>query len=146
MNSISSIEDWESLVSAIESCTLPKEGWTHQAHLVVGLWFVLNHNPAEALDLLRRKIRRYNEATGRSNSDSSGYHETLTRLYVVGIHEFVSKHSHKGLALLNVLLESPLSAKDWPFTYYSREVLMSVEARHQWVEPDLTPLASDCLK
>ena len=38
------------------------------------------------------------------------------------------------------LLASPLAAKDVLFVFYSRERLMSVEARAAWVEPDRAPV------
>jgi hypothetical protein len=43
-------------------------------------------------------------------------------------------------AALAVLMDSPMGGKDWLFTHWSRERLMSVEARRGWVEPDLMPL------
>ena len=62
--------------------TLPKNEWTHQAHLRVGLWHALQYPDAAALDLLRARISAYNEATGVANTAQSGYHETITRFYV----------------------------------------------------------------
>ena len=143
---IESEEQWQEFVLAFESGTLPKEAWTHQAHFIVGLWFVLKHSSNEALDLLRNKIRSYNEATGGHNSDTSGYHETLTRLYVVGISDFINQQSRTGVELLAALLAAPITKKSWPLQFYSRERLMSVEARRTWITPDLAPLANDCFE
>ena len=38
------------------------------------------------------------------------------------------------------LMASPLGDKDWLFTYWTRETLMSPAARRAWVAPDRTPL------
>jgi len=38
------------------------------------------------------------------------------------------------------LLASKLTDSRWPLRFYSQQRLFSVEARRQWVEPDLEPL------
>jgi len=137
-------EDIETFVRDFEACSLPKPRWTHEAHLLVGLWYLSKHTPAEALDIVRKRIRAYNVAVGTANTDNSGYHETLTRLYLNAIATHMARHSGESLPnLLALLLETPLARSDWPLEFYSRERLHSVLARRQWVEPDLvrdTPL------
>jgi hypothetical protein len=39
------------------------------------------------------------------------------------------------------LLASPLAGKDYLLRFYSKERLMSAEARSRWVEPDLGTLS-----
>jgi hypothetical protein len=129
----------EAFVREFESGTLPKARWSHHAHLVVGLWYLAEHTPEEALAVVRQRIRAYNEAQGTPNTDTSGYHETLTRLYMRGIAAHHAAHAGEPLpSSLALLLSSPLAAREWPLSLYSRERLFSVEARHGWVEPDLT--------
>jgi hypothetical protein len=128
----------ESFISEFEACKLPKARWTHEAHLLVGLWYLSHHSPAEALDIVRARIRAHNESVGTANTDTSGYHETLTRLYLDGIAAFRDKY--KGLPVTSVaklLMESPLANSAYPFVFYSKARLFSVKARHEWVEPDL---------
>ena len=131
-------EEIEALVRDFEACSLPKPQWTHQAHLLVGLWYLSKHTPEEALNIVGRCIRAYNDAVGTANTDNSGYHETLTRLYLNGIAAHMARHSGEPLPnLLALMLESPLARSDWPLEFYSRERLYSVLARRQWIEPDL---------
>jgi hypothetical protein len=128
----------EAFVLEFESGTLPKARWSHHAHLVVGLWYLAHHAPDEALALVRQRIRAYNESQGTANTDSSGYHETLTRLYMRGIADHQASHAGEPLtSSLAALLNSPVAEKAWPLSLYSRERLFSVEARRSWVEPDL---------
>jgi hypothetical protein len=47
---------------------------------------------------------------------------------------------HSLVALANGLLSSPLGNKECPLRYYSKERLMSAEARAGWIDPDLRPL------
>jgi hypothetical protein len=133
-----SADEIESFVRDFEACTLPKPRWTHHAHLLVGLWYLSKHAPAEALNIVRRRIRAYNVAVGTANTDTGGYHETLTRLYLEGIAAHLARHSTESMPeTLALLFRTPLARSDWPLGFYSRERLFSVRARHEWVEPDL---------
>jgi hypothetical protein len=76
------------------------------------------------------------------NSDTEGYHETITRVFLHGVRLFLAEANpsepvHK---LVNELLLSPMGRRDWPFRFYSRERLFSVEARRHFVTPDLAAL------
>jgi hypothetical protein len=133
----------EDLVASFCDLTLPKERWTHEAHLRVGLWHVLHHDPPEALALIRQRITAYNEATGVENSDDSGYHETITRFFLHEISRFLhTTYSGRPIDDLAAELIALLGNKETPLRYYSRDRLMSVAARRGWVEPDLQPLPS----
>ena len=133
-------QEIEAFVRDFEALRLPKPRWTHHAHLIVGLWYLTHHSPDDALSIVRQRIRTYNEAVGTANTDSSGYHETLTRLFLRGIAAHISTHSTASLpSSLVLLLQSPLAHKDWPLSFWSRERLFSVVAWHEWLEPDLTP-------
>lgn len=123
--------------------SLPCEEWTHEAHLRVGLWHVVRYGETEALDRLRRGIRSYNGVCGVENTDTSGYHETTTRFYVKLIGHFLAtRDTGEPIDSLSHDLISALGDKQLPFDYYSRERLMSVEARRAWLEPDLRPMPS----
>jgi hypothetical protein len=130
------------VVEGFRRRNLPQPSWTHQAHLTVGLWHVLNLPADRVLADLRRGIIAYNEAVGTVNDDAGGYHETITAFYVWAIQRFVAETDGATplLVLTNALLASPYAAKAFPFQYYSRARLLSVAARRAWLEPDLKPL------
>lgn len=136
----STAHDIEGFVREFEARTLPKADWTHHAHLVVGFWYLSKHGPDTALSLIRDHIRAYNEAVGTPNTDTRGYHETLTRLYLRGIQAHIAAHGgperRESMALL---LQSSMADKEWPLQFYSRERLFSVAARRTWIEPDRSP-------
>jgi hypothetical protein len=129
------------LVREFEACTLPRAEWTHRAHLTVGLWYLLRHDPLAATRLVRDGIKRYNEACGVETTPTGGYHETITLFYVWAIGRFLA-HADRDctLAALANLLVNECGARELPLAYYSRERLMSWEARTRWVEPDLKAL------
>ena len=124
------------------SCTLPREEWTHEAHLAATTYLVLNH-PEIDLDIeLPGIISRYNESVGGKNTDSEGYHDTITRAYLRGIRLFLEEAdvSRPIDELVNELLMSPMGRRDWPLRFWSKDRLMSVKARRGWIEPDLAAM------
>jgi len=121
--------------------TLPKAEWTHEAHLATCAWLVLERPDVTPETDLPDIIRSYNVAAGGENTDSAGYHETLTQLYIIGVRRFLSTCDAEGLlAKVNALLASELAPRDWPLRFYSRALLFSVPARRDWVDPDLAPI------
>jgi hypothetical protein len=98
--------------------------------------------PAEAaLATLRERIRRYNESLGNQNTDTDGYHETVTRFYVILIDRFVAAADlTRDLDALADDLIARLGFRGLPLDYYSADRLFSVEARCAWLPPDLAPL------
>jgi hypothetical protein len=136
--------DTDRIAHAFLDLTLPKAEWTHHAHLRVGLWHALRYPHDVMLDLLRERIRSYNEATGGVNSSSAGYHETITRFYVRLIHHFVATvDPQRPVDELAQELINRFGERDLPLRFYSRERLFSVEARLGWLTPDLEPLPGD---
>ena len=119
--------------------TLPRPEWTHEAHLAATTYLLLKHPEIDLDAELPALIRRYNESVGGVNSDSEGYHDTITRAYLHGIRLFLSEADRQEPIheLVNDLLHSPMGRRDWPFRFWSRERLFSVEARRGFVPPDL---------
>ena len=86
-------------------------------------------------------IRAYNEVTGVPNSDTDGYHETITQASLRAAAWFLDAHAGEELFVVaNALMASPFGKSDWPLSYWTRARLFSVEARRAWVEPDIKPL------
>jgi hypothetical protein len=121
---------------------LPREEWTHEAHLAATTYLVLRHPEIDLEAELPGLIRRYNQSVGGVNSDSEGYHDTITRVFLHGIRLFLSEADRREPVheLVNELLLSPMGRRDWPMRFYSREVLFSVPARRGFVAPDVAAL------
>ena len=132
------VAEVESFIMDFEGCRLPQERWTHQAHLVAGFWYLSRYGMPEALNTVRDRIRRHNEAVGTPNTDTSGHHESITRLYLAAIAAHIDQTKELPFERsLAALLASPLARSDWPLKFYSPQLLFSVRARRGWVEPDL---------
>jgi hypothetical protein len=124
------------------ACTLAREDWTHEAHLAATTYLVLRRLDINLDDELPGIIRLFNESVGGVNSDTEGYHETITRSFLKGVRLFLDERDTRVPLheLVNALLLSPMGRRDWPLRFYSPERLFSVEARTSHVHPDLAPL------
>jgi hypothetical protein len=139
----------EDLARDFLACTLPKAAWTHEAHLRVGAWHVDRYGATAALPRLRASIRSLNDSHGTANTPTGGYHETITAAYVRLIAEFLAEgaaalppEAEQALdAKVGRLLASPLADRAFLLRFWTKERLMSPEARATWLEPDLAPLA-----
>lgn len=132
----------DALAAAFRSCTLPRAEWTHVAHLRVGAWHVYHHGAeAGARHTAHRHLPA--ERASRPNSPTGGYHETITVAYVCLIDAFLATFaSHVPLdRRVQSMLEGTLAERSFVATFWSRELLMSPEARAAWVPPDVAPLA-----
>jgi hypothetical protein len=119
--------------------TLPREEWTHEAHLAACTWIVRDCADFVAERDLPRLIACYNESVGGTNSDTEGYHETITQAFIRGVrlHLAGRPQGESLTACVNALLLGRYGRREWPLELYSRERLFSVEARRHFVPPDL---------
>ena len=123
------------------ACALPREAWTHEAHLGACLWLLTERRDIDVDAEIAGVIRRFNESVGGVNDDTQCNHDSITRAYVAGVRLFLAQTAETDLAeRVNALLLSDMGRRDWPLRFYTRERLFSVEARRQFVEPDLGPL------
>jgi hypothetical protein len=124
------------------ACALRKEEWTHEAHLAACCWLVAERPDIEPERDLPELIRRFNLSVGGVNSDSEGYHETITQCFIRAVRVYLAR-TDPALPLVervNGLLRSQEGRRDWPLCFYDPKTLFSGEARLAWVEPDLARL------
>ena len=129
------------LIHQFETGELPKEKWTHEAHFVMALWYCCQQPLPLAIESIKEGIKKYNISIGGENTENAGYHETITVFYTRFIINYVlqTANSKQFESKLDGLWQQDFLQKDFPFKYYSRELLMSKEARKDWVEPDKQP-------
>ena len=132
----------EHLGKGLLACSLRRDEWTHEAHLAATT-YLLTRRPDVDLDAeLPGIIRRFNESAGGVNSDSEGYHDTITRVFLHGVRLFLAEAipGQPLHTLVNELLLSPKGRRDWPLRFYTPARLFSVEARRAFVPPDIAAL------
>lgn len=135
------------LARKFEDCSLPKEEWTHAAHLTAALWYCLHHDVETVIAKMREGILKLNEAHGTPNTETRGYHETLTVFWTTTVWNYANDAGEISLVALANGLVKKFDSK-FPLKFYSRERLFSVEARKNFVEADLenleTPQLESC--
>ncbi|MGA0600580.1 hypothetical protein ACO2Q3_07730 [Caulobacter sp. KR2-114] len=122
--------------------SLPKPLWTHAAHFAAAVWLMRERPDLDLPRDMPPMIRAYNAATGVANTDTSGYHETITLASLRAAAAFLQgRPAGEPLHLsCNALMASPLGNRDWLLSYWSRERLFSAAARRAWAAPDLAAL------
>lgn len=122
--------------------TLPKNEWTHAAHVAVAAWHLFDRPSDKALEQIRAGIIHYNTCVGTANTEHSGYHETLTRFWtgliadLRGALSVSSRLEFVRAAIHRFGGESALFR-----SYYSFDVVKDVRARREWIAPDREPQA-----
>jgi hypothetical protein len=136
------IENAIELIDKFLNRTLPKDEWTHEAHLMVGLHHATTYGAA-ALIHLRENISKYNEATNVINSTTSGYHETITHFWLWAVQQYCQKD---GVLLFNqetlddMLWTEELAERNLWLEYYSKDLMLSTAARMSLAMPDVKEL------
>jgi hypothetical protein len=120
----------EELVLGMLGRTLPKERWTHAAHFAGAVWFLRMRPEADVAAEMGAAIRAYNVSVGGENTDTGGYHETITRASVRAAAAFLRGREGEPLFVVcNALMATELGKSDWLTAYWTRDRL--------WVGPDL---------
>jgi hypothetical protein len=123
--------------------SLPKLQWTHAAHFAATLWLLRHRGDLDLPAEMPRIIQTYNVAAGGENTDTAGYHETITQASLIAARTFLERYPtatplHE---IVDSLMASPLGCRDWLLAHWSRDLLFSPQARAVWIAPDLKPLA-----
>ncbi len=127
-------------LKSFKDCTLPLAEWQHRAHLKVAYLMLRQYPFAEALSQIRTSIKRYNAATATPESLERGYHETVTVAWLRLVEFTLGEYGPAASAdeFLDAQ-EHLLNRKALRF-FYSRDRIISWQAKAEFVTPDLTPL------
>ncbi|MEI6687900.1 MAG: hypothetical protein WCN97_00915 [Thermoleophilia bacterium] len=120
----------EQIAAGLLDASLPQPEWTHRGHITAAHVLISAHGAEETLALCRERIPLLNDAHGVENSDTGGYHDTLTVFYVAAVADAVAR----GLTIDETVAEL---GRDVALRWWSEPVLMSTEARRAFVAPDV---------
>lgn len=143
----------DEFLCAFERGSLARKDWTHEAHVRMAWLYVTRSADGEALDRVRSGIKKLNTVFVRRQQmlcralptkpkdprGLDGYHETITAAFVTVIasrveagEDFSAFRDHNP-----DLLDRKLSAL---LKHYSPDRLFSVQAKTEFLAPDLEPL------
>jgi hypothetical protein len=128
-------------LAAFESQRISQADWTHRAHIRAAYLMIRAHGPADALTRMRDGIKLLNKSHGLVETPDSGYHETLTVVWVRLVNAMISTRGPGADGTFESFAkEQPhLLCSSLPRMYYS-PAGMTKAARYEFVEPDLAPL------
>jgi hypothetical protein len=132
-------EDVAGLVRGFEDASLDVAAFHHRQHLIVATWLLETSSYDVALMRMRTGLHGLLAKVGKD-----AYHETITVFWMLALRHRLSRCD----ATMSVderirdvvtwaQAAQPLRA------HYSAELLASVEAKREFVEPDLVPLPQD---
>ena len=129
-------KDILNLIESFENATLSESDWRHAEHLIVALYYLKQSSLETATNKMRDGIFNLLKSFGVDLTKMMPYHETLTIFWMRTVNDFRrSENSNSVVEIGNELIKT--FDKDFPFKFYSRELLFSNEARARFVEPDL---------
>jgi len=131
----------ERIYTGLLDRSLPKPEWTHAAHFAAAVAMLADKKQA-AFEKMPDIIRAYNLATGVENTDTDGYHHTITLASLLAVQVIIdaAPESQTRFEITNAILAQDFGNPKWLLKFWSKDVLFSVEARRGWVEPDIRDL------
>lgn len=131
----------DAFLAAFESGTLAKERFTHAGHLLTGACFVHSLGEAAAVDHMRLCVRRFNEAVGGKNTETSGYHETITVFWIKILAALQAANARLPRAdFAAFAVEQYRDRRDLFQEFYDFDPVASTEARRTWIAPTVKPI------
>jgi len=125
------------VVDRFETCVYAPEEFIHARHLTVAAWYLCTLAEDVALRRMRESLLRFT-----AHHNKQAYHETITRFWMLLIAEYLRRQEPElsDVQRINdVVVRYP---KETLFDYYSRDRVMSDNARRDWIEPDLREIGS----
>jgi hypothetical protein len=136
-NHYQSDNEIEGVVRGFEDCTTPGSEFNHQAHLIVALSYLhlSGLTVTEAAERMRAGLYRFLDHHGH---DRRKYNETITLFWIKLVRSFLDRTntSRRVADIANEMVEA-CGNSQLIYSYYSKERLLSDEARKSWIEPDV---------
>jgi hypothetical protein len=135
--------DDDAFLRDFETCSISHECWSHRAHVRMAWLYLSRHGYDEGLRRIRDGINALNAAHGDKipkDQLDRGYHETLTvcwaRLVAGAIRNWGAEADFEAFAAKHPHLLVRTTTR----LFYSRERIMTWDAKRAFVEPDLCTL------
>lgn len=128
------------LLELFERQAISNDDWSHTLHIRIATIYLMRNSLNSALQKIRDGIKKLNETNAIPESQFRGFHETLTIAWVKVVAGKIAQANPQSS--LDLLEQHPdlLNARLLN-AYYSPERLMSLEAKANFIEPDIKPLA-----
>ncbi len=134
-------DEIDDFIAAFEARTLPRERWTHGAHLLTGACYVHDLGEEAAANRMRERVAAYNLAVGGQNTATAGYHETVTVFWI----KLLARTLEQWRPIERVAFARRAVAEFEPrrgifAEFYDFDVVASMDAGRTWIAPSLKTL------
>mgnify|MGYP003663477785 CR=1 FL=1 len=130
--------DDKTFLAEFEACRWPLSKWHHRDHIKLAYLYLCRYSFDEALARIRGGIKAHNAAHQLQDLPASGYHETVTRAWLSLVQFVIGEYGRSVNADDFYESHPELSQKKTLRLFYSRERIMSPEAKASFCKPDLT--------
>ena len=129
------------LMQAFRMCTIPAAEWAHREHLRIATLFLVETRDLDTAHILMRVgIIRQNAAQGLVETAIRGYHETITRAWLLVVQNALAEDRELFSSTQALLASTRAHRARLPLRYYSRDRLMSRRLAATFVTSDRQPL------
>jgi hypothetical protein len=133
--------DDESLLWAFEHGTLSPDEWHHREHIKVAYLLLRKYPLDRAIDRMRAGLQILNKAHRVPDTVDRGYHETITQAWMRLV-DFILGEYGAAIDAEHFFNDHPeLSQRHTLRLFYSRDRILSLQAKAEYLPPDLHPIS-----
>jgi len=129
----------ETFLARFEACDFGPDEWTHRDHIKLAYLELITHDFDTALERVRHGIKRLNASHETPETLTRGYHETITHAWLKLVHFTIEQYGRETSADAFCDAHPELSQSKILRFFYSRERIISEDAKATIIEPDLAP-------
>jgi hypothetical protein len=133
------MSDDETFLQQFETAAWPLQDWHHRQHIKIAYLYLCRHPLDTAIAKMSSGIKKFNAANNVPEGLDRGYHETMTQAWIHLVHCTLQEFGPAENADAFVDKHTQLLSKRALLFFYSRDNIMSWEAKRQFIEPDLAP-------
>jgi hypothetical protein len=130
----------EAFLREFETAACPADQWHHRQHIKAAYLYLRRYPLNAATARMRAGLKALNAAHRVPETLDRGYHETMTLAWMRLVHCTLCEFGPSESADTFVDTHTQLLSKRALLFFYTRDRLMSAEAKAQFIEPDLAPL------
>lgn len=133
------MSDDDTFLEQFESTAWPLSDWHHRQHIKIAYLYLCRYPLDAAIAKMCAGVKKFNAANKLPEGQDRGYHETTTQAWMYLVHCTLQEFGPAESADAFVDKHTQLLSKRALLFFYSRDYIMSWEAKQRFVEPDLTP-------
>lgn len=121
----------EQFIEAFEAGKISSKDFHHMDHIRLAWIYVTGFG----LDLASKKVIQGIRNFATIHGATQLYHETITRFWISAVHQAVQGRTAETFPEF-IEWNAELADKNFIYRFYSKEVLLSEDAKRSWIQPE----------